>query len=80
MLKTLQYYRWLKNCSSPCVTANKFYFMNNSAIKHRIDQMFYEKYQIENIDDNDIDAIISRMKFVQYREESSWQMDVLSLF
>ena len=40
----------------------------------------YEKYQIENIDDNDIDAIISRMKFVQYREESSWQMDVLSLF
>ena len=71
--RMLKFYQWLSVCQSPCIITNKHYFMNNSSIKHRIDSIFYSKYNIENVMYNDIKALVSRMKYVQFREPSSWQ-------
>ena len=72
-LRMLKYYRWLRNCSSPCIVPNRHYFINNSLLKRQIDSIFLEKYEMYDAYDNDIDAVISRMKYIQFREPSSWQ-------
>jgi len=71
--RMLRFYRWLYNCESPCIISNRHYWISNSRLKRRLDYLFFVKYGIDNVVDNDMDAVISRMKFVQYREESSWQ-------
>ena len=71
--RMLKFFHWLSGSQSACIVANKHYFMNNSRIKHRIDKIFYDKYNIENVMCNDIDAVEARMKYVQFREPSSWQ-------
>ena len=53
---------------------NKLYLTNNSQLKTMLNDVFSNKYQIDNIDVNDIDAINSRIFFVQNREEASWNI------
>ena len=72
--RMLKYYRLLKSCTSPCIVANKHFLVNNSMLKYRLDKLFFDEYQIEDINDNDIDAIMSRIKYVQFREPNSWQI------
>ena len=73
--RILKFYRWLYHCESPCIASTRNYWISSSRLKRRLDHLFLEKYEIDDIINNDMDAIISRMKFVQFREESSWQVD-----
>ena len=77
VLKKLKFYRWLTQCSSPCFIINKHYFLNNSLLKSKLDDIFYEKYQVSNFIENDFDALVSRLFFVQIRENSSWNIGSL---
>ena len=67
----LRYYFWLTRCSSPCVLVFKSYFLNHSRISVLIHKQFLEIYNVRNVLDNDIDALKSRIMFVQSREPSS---------
>ena len=60
-------------CESPRIAATRIYWTNCSKFKQRLDHLFLEKYDIDDVIYNDIDAMISRMKYVQYREPNSWQ-------
>ena len=42
-----------------------------------LDNIFLEKYQIDNVLDNDIDAITSRIFYVQNREEATWNLGMI---
>ena len=72
--RLLKFYNWIKNSCSPCIMINKLYLTNNSQLKTMLNDVFSNKYQIDNIDENDIDAINSRIFFVQNREEASWNI------
>ena len=71
-LKLLKFYFWLYNCESPCFCHHKCYFLKFSNIKKSIDKIGYKEYNVANIFDNDIDAIVSRMFYIQNMEPSSW--------
>ena len=73
--RMLKFFRWLNNCTSPCIAQNKLYFITNSSIKCRVTRLFQDKYDIDDVVNNDIDAIASRIKYIQFREESSWQTE-----
>ena len=72
-LRMLKYYRWLRDCTSPCIVPNRHYFIDNSLLKRQIDSIFLEKYEMYDAYDNDMDAVMARMKYIQFREPSSWQ-------
>ena len=71
--RTLKFYRWLYYCGSPCIVSTRNYWIHNSGLKRRLDRIFWEKYEIDDVIHNDIDAIVARIKYVQNREESSWR-------
>ena len=71
--RSLKFYRWLYNCKSPCIVATRIYWINCSRLKQRLDHVFLDKYDIDDVIHNDMDAVMSRMKYVQNREPSSWQ-------
>ena len=75
--RILKFYKWLETCDSPCFLLNKYYLLNNSSLKRSLDYNFFEKYQIDDINHNDVDAIISRMFYVQHREEASWNLSMI---
>ena len=72
--RMLKLYRWMTNCQSPCFTLHKEYFLNHSMLKRKLDNIFLEKYQVDDISRNDIDALKSRIFYVQNREEASWNL------
>lgn len=70
--KQIRFYKWLGECSSSCFIRFKFYFMNFSTFKSHIDDVWKTKYNVEDVLDNDLDALMSRLYFVQHREPSSY--------
>ena len=75
--RILKFYKWLEKCDSPCLMLNRYYILNNSSLKMSLDNIFLEKYQIDNVLDNDIDAITSRIFYVQNREEATWNLGMI---
>ena len=53
---------------SPCMTHLKLYIRYYSKLKDGIRKTFRELYDIEDVLDNDLDAVIARINFVQSRE------------
>ena len=53
--------------------------MNHSSLKIKLDAIFHDVYGIDDIIENDIDAIFSRIIYVQNREEASWSVNDLVL-
>ncbi len=45
------------------------YFINFSDIFARMKDIFYEQYNVDNVFQNDLNAIYSRINFVEWREE-----------
>ena len=74
--RILKFYRWVYNCNSPCILINKIYFTSRSMLKCTIENTFSSLYDVDDVIDNDIDALRSRILYVQNREESSWNSDV----
>ena len=72
--RMLKLYRWLSSCSSPCFAPNKMYFLNSSLLKNKLDNIFLPVYNIDDVINNDIDAVASRILYVQNREEASWNI------
>ena len=70
-LKLFKYLFWLKECISPCFVRHKLYFMKFSLYAQSIEVNAMEKYEIVDLLDNDIDAIISRIFYVQRHEPAS---------
>ena len=58
----------LFNSSSDCFSPYKLYFLYDSYFTKGVNELFQNTYGIVNIFDNDKDALISRIKFVQSRE------------
>jgi hypothetical protein len=53
---------------SPCFIPLKNYFIQSSIFRNDIIKLFFEEYQIDNVFNNDIDAVLSRIDFVEARE------------
>ena len=62
---------WLFRNDVLCYTRYKFYFIRYFRFKNRLDDLFNSKYNLLNILDNDIEAMKSRIHFIQDREPSS---------
>ena len=56
--------------SSPCLFNFRYYFKESYLMK-KVKDILITKYNIGSLCDNDFQAILSRIKFVQSREESS---------
>ena len=69
--KCTKFIFWLFRNDGLCFTRNKFYFMKYSRFKKRLDDLCNANYNIVNVLDNDIEAIESRIYFIQDREPSS---------
>ena len=67
----LVFLHWLKNSRSPCFYRHKLYFLNFSFFRYYVDNVWRNKYDVENVLENDLDALLSRIIFVQIREPSS---------
>ena len=72
--KALKFLFWMNSYSSPCFNILKVYFIKFSYFKNFISEIFYKIYDIPFILDNDIQAIYSRITFIQQREPSSWNV------
>ena len=70
-LKVLKFYILMKNCNSPCLALHKVYFCKFSSSHSELDQFYQVKCSHNNFENNDVDALIGMMCFVQDREPSS---------
>ena len=61
----------MDKCKSPGFDRHKFYFMNHSHFTNCIVDSFKFKYSIDIYLDDDHDAILSRIFYLQKREQSS---------
>ena len=50
---------------------HKYYFLNNSRYIYDFNKLWFDKYDITDVLNNDFSALISRIRYVQNREESS---------
>ena len=66
-----KFMNWLSRCVSPCFETHKMYFMKSSLFRKCIDRISSENYGIRNILDNDFEAVVARLYYVQSNEESS---------
>ena len=69
------YFFFYLNChvyySYYCFYLHKIYFLNNSIYISNFNKLWFNKYGVTNVLENDLCALISRIWFVQSREESS---------
>ena len=70
--KMLKFLFWCSESSSPCFMMHNTYFLKFSKYFAFISNKFWNEYEIINLLDNDLDAIYSRIKFVQNCEPSSF--------
>ena len=70
--KSVKFLFWLESCESPCFAVRKRYMIKHSMFAGAISDIWYKEYDIINPLENDIDALLSRMFFIQRREPSSW--------
>ena len=61
-------YRFL-NCNSVCMYPHKTYFIYNSYFLKNVNHLLINEYGVTSGIDNDIDAIKSRVTFVNYHED-----------
>ena len=76
-LKCIRFLFWLFKNEGPCFILHKWYFLNMSLYKKKIDEMCVNKYNLSNILDNDFDAIFSRISFIQDREPTSMYVNLV---
>ena len=62
---------WMSRRVSPCFETHKMYIMKFSLFRKCIDRISSENYGIRNILDNDFEAVVARLYYVQSIDESS---------
>ena len=70
------FYFNIAKSNSPCIVPLKDYLLNSSKFSINLQDAFRSVYSIQNLLDNDLDAIKSRIMFVQNHEPSSMQQTV----
>ena len=70
-MKILRFAFWLKNCQSLCFYSLKHYFFCSSSFIDSFNQTWQEVYEVGDVLNNDVQAILARIKFVQDREPCS---------
>ena len=65
----ISYYFNFLNSESPCIVRHKMYFKYYSCYSDLIASEFKKTYSLSNLLENDLDAIKSRISFVERREE-----------
>ena len=70
-LKITKYFFWIRNCNSPCIVRHKYYLLNTSFISQYVNSTWLKKYNVPNVLNNDIQALIARIYYIQNREPSS---------
>ena len=71
---------FLTNTDSFCFFIHRFYFIDNSFYKKYVFDVWKNVYEVENILDNDLDALMSRILYVQAREPSSMYLMLPQLY
>ena len=56
------------NSKSPCLASLKYYYRHSSFLKNVVCKKFTDDYNIHNLMENDLDALKSRIHFVEMRE------------
>ena len=74
--KMISFYFNLINSPSPCIVPLKGYLKTSSLFTNYVNLKFREVYDIQNILENDIDAIFSRISFIQNNESISEPQNV----
>ena len=76
-LKTLNHMRRLVFSNNPFCRQLRYYFESNSITVCMFKDKFEKLYGIREIFNNDADALHSRIKFIEDREEiSSWHSNI----
>ena len=70
-LDIFRFFRWIVNCESPCISKHKLYLVQYSYLRRAIDKICFDEYNIVDFLDNDFDAVVSRIFYIQNRENSS---------
>ena len=66
-----RFLHYLKNSSSSCFFKHKFYFTENSFLKSFVFSTWQNIYNVYNILENGMNALMSRILYVQIRKPSS---------
>ena len=61
----------LLNSNSRCLDSLKYYIRYDSFLIRRVNEIFKSQYNVENVFNNDIEAVRSRINFIQRTEERS---------
>ena len=61
----------LKMCNSVCFVPLEFYFMSRSKYCECFSKLWFDKYGSKNVLENDFEALLARIKFVQDTEPTS---------
>ena len=72
--RAAKFIKWLEVSDSPCIIWHKVFLTKFSAYGGYLRDVFRRNYDIIDVPDNDLDAIYSRLKYVQSREPSSSYM------
>ena len=62
---------WIKNSNGDSFFRYKYYFLYNSIFMTHLELLWPCKYNVPDALTNDIDALVSRIDFIQKRESSS---------
>ena len=68
----INFFKWLSSCNSPCFITHKLYFLKHSYFGKCVDALVFSAYEFTDVLNNDKDAIVSRIKFVQNSERTSY--------
>ena len=69
--RAMRFIFWLNECESPCFSRYKLFFMNRSKLSKYVNNVFEDKYSVLGVLENDYDALMSRIRYVQNHEYSS---------
>ena len=75
--RMISFYFNISRSKSPCVVPLKNYLLNNSNFSSNIREIFDSIYSIQNLLDNDLDAIKSRIVYVQNHEPNSMEHNIV---
>ena len=63
---------WIKNSNGDSFFRYKYYFLYNSVFMTRLELLWQSEYNVPDVSSNDIDALVSRIDFIQKRESSMY--------
>ena len=70
-IKLTRFMLWIKNSKSDSFYRYKYYFLYNSIFMTNLELLWKSKYNVPDVLSNDIDALVSRIDFIQKREPFS---------